>query len=102
MSKSRPLSELDELMTTEELNEASRKARSMLFSISLSELRSQLHMTQSEVADIMGVKQPTVSSLEKSGDAAKIETLQRYISAIGGTMHIGVEMPDGKHFDVAL
>jgi predicted XRE-type DNA-binding protein len=55
----------------------------------LSELRERAGLSQTEVARRMGVTQPRVSALEK-GDPAQmeVETLDRYIAALGGRMRV--------------
>jgi predicted XRE-type DNA-binding protein len=55
----------------------------------LGELRERAHLSQAEVARRMGVKQPRVSAIEK-GDPSQmeVETLKRYVSALGGTLRL--------------
>jgi hypothetical protein len=48
------------------------------------------------VADLMGVNQPVVTQLEQRGNELKIATLKRNIEAMGGKLHIDVELPTGK------
>ncbi len=61
----------------------------------LSQLREQAHLTQADVAERMGVKQPRVCAIEK-GDPAQmeVETLQRYIEALGGKLRLVVGFGD--------
>lgn len=60
----------------------------------LGELRGELGLTQTEIADRMGISQPRVSKLE-NGDLAQMEvdTLQRYVAALGGQLKITVDLP---------
>ena len=44
----------------------------------------------------MGVSQPAVTQLEQRGNELKIATLKRYIEAMGGKLHIDIELPTGK------
>ncbi len=60
----------------------------------LSELRKQSGMTQVELAKILGISQPTLSSQENRTDM-EIGTLQRMIEAIGGRLEIRAVMPNG-------
>jgi len=95
--KSESLSILDELMSEEELEQAKVKAESMLFELNLAELRHHARKSQTEVAEIMGVKQPTVANLEKNGKDVKLLSLKRYIEALGGKLTLNIELSDGSH-----
>jgi predicted XRE-type DNA-binding protein len=55
----------------------------------LTELRRRQALTQVEVAEIMGVKQPWISQIER-GDLAHVEldTLRAYVSALGGQLKV--------------
>ena len=48
----------------------------------LNDRRKQLKMSQSEVADLVGLKQDTVSKFENSPDNSRIDTLFRILSAL--------------------
>jgi transcriptional regulator with XRE-family HTH domain len=50
-------------------------------------------ITQSEVAQKMGMPQSNVSRLEKSSDML-ISTLRGYVEAVGGKLEIAIELPD--------
>lgn len=63
--KSKPLSELLAQEKPEVITEARKKADNMLLDIHLAELRALTAMSQSQLAQAMGVTQPTVASLEK-------------------------------------
>ncbi|EOB4971334.1 helix-turn-helix domain-containing protein [Vibrio fluvialis] len=100
-SKSLPLSQLDELFTKEELVEVDKRAEVLRARMKLASLRHEARLTQQDIAKLMGVKQPTVSSLEQSSESAKLETIQRYVKALGGKMRVDIEI-NGKHFDLAM
>jgi predicted transcriptional regulator len=44
--------------------------------IYLAELRKKLEITQMEMADAMGVKQPTIAGMEKPGQYIKLSILK--------------------------
>jgi len=69
--------------------EAESRTEAYVLGYRLSELRDQAGLTQSEVAERMGVKQPRISAIEK-GDPGQmeIETLRRYIAALGGRLRL--------------
>ncbi|HAT3883359.1 TPA: helix-turn-helix domain-containing protein [Legionella pneumophila] len=48
----------------------------------LKDRRKQLKMSQSEVADLVGLKQDTISKFENSPDNSRIDTLFRILSAL--------------------
>ena len=61
---------------------------------SLGQLRRQLRKTQAEVAATMGTEQDRVSRLERRADM-RVSSLRDYVAAIGGTLRLVVELPDG-------
>jgi HTH-type transcriptional regulator/antitoxin HipB len=52
----------------------------------LNDQRRQLKMSQSEVADLVGLKQDTISKFENSPDNSRIDTLFRILSALNLNM----------------
>ncbi|STX27536.1 DNA-binding transcriptional regulator [Legionella beliardensis] len=48
----------------------------------LNDKRKQLKMSQSEVADLVGLKQDTISKFENSPDNSRVDTLFRILSAL--------------------
>lgn len=57
-------------------------------------LRRHARLTQSDVAKRLGVSQPRVAAIEKAGDLT-LGSLSRYVQAVGGRLHISVEI-DGE------
>ncbi|CAI2067723.1 helix-turn-helix domain-containing protein [Serratia ficaria] len=72
-------------------------AEEMLFATRLYELREALNISQRELAGNLGISQPSVAAIEQRGNELKISTLKRYVEAMGGTLRLDVELPDGKH-----
>ncbi len=96
---------LQEILATEKpevVEKAKELASEMLLNIHLAELREKAKLTQKELAGAMGVKQPTISDMEKVGQDIKLSTLKKYIEAIGGKLNIDVEMSDGSHFGFSV
>ena len=58
-------------------------------------LREPLHLTQLELAAELQVSQNRVSTIER-GDLAKaqLDTLRRYVQALGGTLNLEVQLGD--------
>jgi transcriptional regulator with XRE-family HTH domain len=52
-------------------------------------------LTQAQVAQSLGVKQPTLSQLE-SQDDMQISTLRRIVEALGGELEIIATLPTGR------
>ncbi len=61
----------------------------------LAEVRRQQHLTQEQVADSMGVRQPRISQLE-NGDLSHVEvaTLSSYVRALGGQLCVVAKFGD--------
>jgi len=66
----------------------------------LGELRKHQHMTQAELAEALGISQPTISSVEHAGNV-ELSTLRSYIQALGGTMEVAAVFGD-ERFPLAL
>jgi transcriptional regulator with XRE-family HTH domain len=62
----------------------------------LAELRESRGMTQSAVASAMGLRQPTISELERRDDAY-LSTLRGYVEALGGRLRLVAEFDDGDY-----
>lgn len=67
----------------------------------LRELREQRLLSQAEVAERIHLSQRRVSGIE-SGDIekAQVDTLRRYVEAVGGTLRVEVEI-DGDRYQIA-
>ena len=77
-------------------------ATDILLNIHLAELRERVQKTQVEMAQALGVKQPTVAGMEKAGRDLKLSTLKRYVEAAGGKLRLDVELADGSHYGFVL
>ncbi|MDD9197473.1 XRE family transcriptional regulator [Aliivibrio sp. S3MY1] len=96
---------LQEIMANEKpevVAQAQELATEILLNIHLAELRERAALTQNELALAMGVKQPTISGMEKVGQDIKLSSLKKYIEATGGKLRLDVEMSDGSHFGFAV
>lgn len=77
---------------------AQKAATEILLNIHLAELREHMKLTQRDIAETLGVKQPTVSDMEKPGRDLKLSSLKRYVEASGGKLSVDIELPDGTHY----
>lgn len=88
---------LDQMLATEKpevVAKAQKAATEMLLNIHLAELRDRMNLT-GEIAASLGVRQPTVSEMEKHGRDLKLSSIKRYVEASGGKLRLDVELPDG-------
>lgn len=60
----------------------------------LQDLRSKRHVTQVELADRLGIRQPTVSKIERREDV-NLSTLRKYVEALGGELRVTATFADG-------
>ena len=81
---------------------ARQRADAILLDIHLAELRTLVEKTQTEVAEALGVRQPTVAGLERSGQDLRLSSLKRYVEALGGKVSVDIELPDGQHHIFSL
>lgn len=98
MTKSKPLSELKKKVSPAILDAAKVKSEGILLDMRLAELRELTNMSQTQIANAMGITQPTVASMEKSGKDIRLMSLKRYVEAAGCKLRIDVELPDGNHY----
>ncbi len=61
----------------------------------LAELRKALALTQSTLAEALGVGQAEVSKIEQRTDVF-VSTLRRFVQAMGGELEINAVFPDHK------
>ena len=89
-----PFSELIKNFTEED-RQIVQKTKQMLFLEYnlVSQLRKDRELTQKELADILEIRQSAVSKLEHQEDIM-IQTLGRYVRALGGELEITAKFPD--------
>ena len=56
--------------------------------IQLAKLRKESGLTQAEIAERMGVKQPTVARIERKPSSVAFGTIRKYILAVGGQIKV--------------
>jgi predicted XRE-type DNA-binding protein len=89
--------ELEKGLSPERRQRIAARVKEMETEMLLSELRRQQEMSQAELAEAMGIKQPNVSKLEGEDDM-QISTLRRLVTALGGRLRISVEIPGKGEF----
>ena len=91
---------LQEMLAERSLDSQARikqLAEQLLLENQLSRIREELDISQKELAQTMGIKQPSLSAIENRGNDLKISTMKKYVEAMGGKLRIDVELPTGKH-----
>lgn len=82
--------------------EIARRARAELQRLSLDQLREARSLTQTRMAEALGVNQGAVSKLERRADMY-VSTLRSYLKAMGAELQIKAVFPDGEvlidHFE---
>jgi transcriptional regulator with XRE-family HTH domain len=73
---------------------AARRTQELLGELLLSEVRELMGKSQREVAESLGIKQPSLSKLEKQSDI-QISTLQKIVKALGGELQVLAKFPKG-------
>jgi DNA-binding transcriptional regulator YiaG len=86
---------LAEGVTAEEYAAARAEIDAEITGYQLGQLRRELGLTQSRLAQIMGVSQARVSEIER-GDLAhtELDTVRAYIEALGGRLRVVADMDD--------
>jgi plasmid maintenance system antidote protein VapI len=89
----------DELVartTTRKVRAAAKKrADQLLGEMLLSDLRQLTGKTQKDVAEALGIKQPTLARMERQRDI-RLTTLGKVVEALGGDLEVLVRLPKGK------
>lgn len=96
---------LDKLISDQKpeiVKNARKKAEDMVLGIHLAQLRERMQITQEDMANTLGVKQPTIAGMERKGRDVKLSTLKRYVEGAGGKLTVDVELPDGSHYGFNL
>jgi transcriptional regulator with XRE-family HTH domain len=81
-------------LTPEQRQQSEVQARQHMADMLLAEIRREVGLTQEQLAEAMGITQPTLSKHESQSDM-QISTLQRLVSALGGELEIVAHLPRG-------
>ncbi len=89
-----PFQKLRDKMSPAARAEADKIAKEMMAEMLLAEIRRHVGLTQTDLAETLGITQPSLSKIE-SQDDMQISTLNRLIQGLGGTLEIIAHMPKG-------
>jgi len=98
MAGHKPFSELIDKMSPDRRARSDARVKELRQEMLLAELRKHTGMTQQELADKLGISQPSLSKMESQEDM-QIGTLNRLVDSVGGKLELIVHLPDG---DVSL
>ena len=88
--------ELRARMTPERRARNKAAAESMNSEYVLSQIRQQLGLSQADMAERLGVSQPTYCEYERGGNM-RIGTLQKIVGAFGGSLKLQIVL-DGREY----
>jgi transcriptional regulator with XRE-family HTH domain len=96
------MSKLSELLFSDRLTPAQRRAKELAKAdyrllIGLVKVRKERGMTQQDVADKLGVSQPTVADFERQDADPKLSTIRRYAHAVGAIVTHQVDIDNGQY-----
>ena len=86
---------LKEEMSPQRREKIENRARSLLINMALQELRQTRRLTQQDLAEILNINQAALSKMENQTDM-RISTLRKLLSAMGGSLKIIAEFPEGE------
>ena len=93
MTGHHPFSDLTRRLSPERRARVAGKAAALREEMTLEELRKARAVSQSQVADALGVGQPAIAKLEKRSDV-HLSNLRRYVEALGGSLEITAKFPE--------
>lgn len=99
------MTNLDEILNRLDTNdrlEVEQEAEKLILDYKLQLIREEMELSQQQLADAMGIKQPTLSAIENRGADIKLATLKRYIETMGGKLRLDIELPTGKHIGFSI
>jgi DNA-binding XRE family transcriptional regulator len=90
----RKFNDLTKNWPAERRQRVAKRVQDTLRSMHLEELRKAREMTQTKMAEILGVAQSEISKVEHRADLY-ISTLAEYVRALGGELEVRAVFPDG-------
>lgn len=90
----RHFSELQSKLSPSRRARIEARAKEMMAEMLLAEVRREVGLSQSDLAERLGIKQPTLSKLENQDDM-QISTLRRIVESLGGELELVARLPGG-------
>lgn len=82
-------------MSQERRDKIDAMANEMLGEMPMHSLRDALQFTQQQLAEELGVKQGSISKMERRPDHL-VSTLRRFVEAMGGELELRAHFPTGS------
>ena len=82
-------------MPPDRLDRIDQRKKAILHDITLKELRQAFELTQQQLAETLKINQAAISKMESQSDMY-ISTLRKFLKAMGATLKIVAEFPDGE------
>lgn len=95
MTKARNFKEIEAKMSPEARARVAARVKETLENMGLEQLRGARELTQTHLAELLHIKQASVSKMERRTDMY-IGTLSKFIEAMGGQLEIRAIFPDGS------
>lgn len=91
----RPAREWIDALPKERREKIEAGAARLLADIHLAELRKAMSVTQVALAKKAGMKQAEISRIENNPQKVQLQTMERYVKSLGGSLKLVAEFPDG-------
>lgn len=89
----RTAAQIKATMTPEDRGDVDARTKALIVEVEgLKAFRQLAERSQEQLAESLGIKQPSVHKIEKQTDLY-LSTLRRFIEAAGGTLELRVELP---------
>lgn len=94
MSSRHSFSKLRDSMPERSQERIKKKLKQLRQEMALSEVRKAMSLTQTDLAEVLHIKQAALARLENRTDMY-ISSLRKYITALGGELDIVARFPEG-------
>jgi len=98
----RPVQEWISALPEDRQAEIRAEADRIIAEIELANVRKALTVTQADLAEKTGLKQGEISRIENAVTSVQINTLQRYITGLGGKLRIVADFPNGSRAEIPI
>lgn len=94
MSGRHSFSKLRDSMPARSQERIKKKLKQLRQEMALAEVRKAMYLTQTDLAEVLHIKQAALARLENRTDMY-ISSLRKYITALGGELDIVARFPEG-------
>jgi len=90
----KPFKNLAARMSPQSQKRAKEKTANLLKEIALKDLREKREITQENLAEILEIKQSSISKIENRGPGISVAVVEKYVQALGGELELRAIFPD--------